>query len=151
MVLRRRARRGERGRGQLQRKSKVKTKIKDNRKNEQSKDIKDDKNFWLFFTPWCQNSALSPYSVKWQGYFFSLLMATKLAPQGNVVPNKNLLKFRFRFNEQMATVGQPQERISWSGTTVPEANAYHVYQENKVEFVALGKNRSMQLICYCKS
>ena len=27
---------------------------------------------WLFFTPWCQRSPLSPYSVKLQGYFFSL-------------------------------------------------------------------------------
>ena len=32
--------------------------------------------FRLFFTPWCQNSPLSPYSVKLQGYFF-------LSPNGD--------------------------------------------------------------------
>ena len=42
--------------------------------------------FRLFFTPWCQHSTLSHYSVKWQGYFFSLLMAPEVAPRGKEVP-----------------------------------------------------------------
>ena len=42
-----------------------------------------------YITPWCQNSPLSPYSVK-AGIFFSLLiMATELAPRVYVVP-KNI-------------------------------------------------------------
>ena len=51
----------------------------------------------LFFTLWWQNSALSPYSVKWQGYFFSLLLATELAPRGKEVPKAERILDAYRF------------------------------------------------------
>ena len=32
--------------------------------------------YWHYLTPWCQSSALSPYSVQYQGYCFALLTGT---------------------------------------------------------------------------
>ena len=52
-------------------------------------EVKRKKKIRHYVTPWCQNSPLSPYSVKWQGYFFSLLMATELAPRGKEVPEND--------------------------------------------------------------